>query len=33
MGEIGPRRIDVFIGYAYRKTYILGGRKFPPWGN
>ena len=29
MGEIGPRRIAVFIGYAYRKTYILGGRKFP----
>ena len=29
MGEIGRRRIAVFIGYAYRKTYILGGRKFP----
>ena len=32
MGEIGPRRIAVFIGYAYRKTYIFGGRKFPPLG-
>ena len=29
MGEIAPRRTAVFIGYAYRKTYILGGRKFP----
>ena len=23
MGEIGRRRIAVFIGYAYRKTYIF----------
>ena len=29
MGEIAPRRIAVFIGYAYRKTYIFEGRKFP----
>ena len=29
MGEIAPRRTAVFIGYAYRKTYIFGGRKFP----
>ena len=29
MGEIGPRRIAVFIGYAYRKTYILGDASFP----
>ena len=28
MGEIGPRRIAVFIGYASHKTYIFGGRKF-----
>ena len=27
-GEIGPRRIAVFIGDAYHKTYIFWGRKF-----
>ena len=29
MGEIGPRRTAVFIGYAYRKTYIGGDASFP----
>ena len=29
MGKIGPRRTAVFIGYAYRKSYIGRGASFP----
>ena len=29
MGELGPRRIAVFIGHAYRKSYIRRGASFP----
>ena len=33
MGEIAPRQIAVFIGYAYRKTYIFfGGAQVSPLG-
>ena len=32
MGEIAPRRIAVFIGYAYRKTYIFWGAQVSPLG-
>ena len=29
MGEIGPRRIAVFKGHVYRKTYIGRNASFP----
>ena len=29
MGEIGPRRTAVFIGYAYHKSYIGRSASFP----
>ena len=29
MGEIGPRRTAVFIGHAYRKSYIGRSASFP----
>ena len=32
MGEIGPRRIAVFIGLAYHKSYMERRRKFSPLG-